>query len=477
MPHLRYPFEEKLNMNIAQRRLQRISSLIAIVGFSFLAVAPFQSIQAATCCNCHPGGDATVNVCLTDSAATCGDILTKAKNPALAGFTCEPKPLEAANCISISKTDPSKGAASAKCVQGPTDATGYKAPDKKGASAVSTIEPIIPNPNINITGLVFSKKLTETDEIISVPFIAEYIAAVYKYAISITVIAAAIMMIYGGFLWIIGASITSITKGKKIIGDALIGLLLVYGSFTLLNMLNPKTVSLQSLQLTNVKHEIWESEEEGSGAESGTISLKGSGPISSTKHVCSTLDACKALCDGCSNASSLPPAPWIASGDQLMDIPQNQPGIIGQGSLRKPVVEALLAAGKAAQARPDGPYTIHVGSTIRSLAGQVKLVCAKICTNNPDILKTIGGAVAWPGGSNHGTGVAVDLMLFKDKKQLTYCCDVPHQTRDTKEENAKILQEIMNSTGWVRLSNELWHFEFGTNGSPNRCTNCSWPPK
>ncbi len=488
MSHLRYPFEEKLNMKIAQRRLQRISSLIAIVGFSFLAVAPFQSIQAATCCNCHPGGDATVNVCLTDSAATCGDILTKAKNPALAGFTCEPKPLEAANCISISKADPSKGAASAKCVQGPTDATGYQAPDKSSVGSVKTVAPIIPKPEVNITGLVFSKQLTETNGNLSVPFIAEYIAAVYKYALGITVIAAALMMIYGGFLWIIGATITSITKGKKIIGDALIGLLLVYSSFTLLNMLNPETVSMKGLQLTNVTQQDWKVDEAlpPAGTGGGTATIGGmSVPLG--KRVCETFDECAKLCV-CPNGITpdLPSTTGIATNADVKPIVlAGHPGISGAGFLRPAALEALYAAGKVAQAKAGGPYTIDVKSTTRSLEQQIKIACQDaICPGTPEAKAKLGPVVAFPGGSLHGSGVAMDITLYKDKTASTprraLTSDtilLKDQVKDSPEAQTKLLQEIMTEAGWFRYCTEVWHFEFGTGGSPNRSQNCPWPPK
>ena len=85
--------------------------------------------------------------------------------------------------------------------------------------------------------------------------------------------------------------------------------------------------------------------------------------------------------------------------------------------------------------------------------------------------------MATPGGSNHGAGVAIDLELWKDKTKLTTAGRKSTQTKDTTKENAKLLQDIMSSVGFVRYCSEVWHFEWGTDSFGKRSKNCPWPPE
>ena len=465
-------FHGKANMKLALRHLPRASTFIASIGFSILALAPFQSVQAATCCNCHPNGNATINICLTDGAATCTDIITKSKNPALADFTCDSSPLDSTTtCKPISSGD-----ASAKCTQGPTDATGYTSDaSKNGASPLTKVEPIIPALGVDINGIKFSNNLVEKDGDVYIPFLGEYIAGVYKYLIGITVISAALMMIYGGFLWIIGASITSITKGKKIITDAVIGLVLVFGTYTILNMLNPATVTLQTLRFPIVAHQDWTADE-GVAASSGGSSSGGSSKL--PERICASLSDCRKYCIcPAGHIDDLPAGKGMASPNELFAIPQNQPGITGTGLLKKEAINALLKAGKIAQAKSGGPYTIRILNTYRPLADQVTIACGAICSDNPKINAKLGKTIAFPGGSLHGSGVAMDIALFKGDKALTTInTKLETQEKESTKENTELLQSIMTEAGWYRYCVEVWHFEVGTAEAAYRSQNCPWPP-
>lgn len=80
----------------------------------------------------------------------------------------------------------------------------------------------------------------------------QYIAVLYRYAIGLAGTAAAIMLVYGGFLYLLGSASGDIGKGKEVIQDALIGLLLVLGSYTILSTVNPNTLSLQIPELKSI---------------------------------------------------------------------------------------------------------------------------------------------------------------------------------------------------------------------------------
>ena len=75
------------------------------------------------------------------------------------------------------------------------------------------------------------------------PFLTDYIAQVYKYAVTVTTVLSTIVIIFAGVLWITSAgNIEQISRAKKMIARAFTGLLLAVGSYTILWTINPQLV-------------------------------------------------------------------------------------------------------------------------------------------------------------------------------------------------------------------------------------------
>lgn len=114
--------------------------------------------------------------------------------------------------------------------------------------------PVVPSLEVAIPGVSFkgSEVGISNDpggQKAQMPFLGQYIGGVYNYLIGIGVITASVMLIYGGFLYIIGATFTQISKGKSVIQDALIGLVLLFASWTILHTLNPNTLKFASISI------------------------------------------------------------------------------------------------------------------------------------------------------------------------------------------------------------------------------------
>jgi lysophospholipase L1-like esterase len=74
----------------------------------------------------------------------------------------------------------------------------------------------------------------------------EYINTVYRYLVSIILVVAIVMVVYGGFLYLTGAAgIGSIQRGKQIIRDALIGMVVVLAAYAILQTINPSTTQFR----------------------------------------------------------------------------------------------------------------------------------------------------------------------------------------------------------------------------------------
>jgi|GEM_PF-7005477 len=99
-----------------------------------------------------------------------------------------------------------------------------------------------------IPGLIFSPA-TADNGTVQVPFLAQYISAIQRYLVGLAVTAAVIMIVYGGFLYLLGSSVGEVGQGKTIITDAIIGLLFVLGAYTILYLFNPNVLELRPLQL------------------------------------------------------------------------------------------------------------------------------------------------------------------------------------------------------------------------------------
>ena len=89
----------------------------------------------------------------------------------------------------------------------------------------------------------------------STAMIGKYIRAIYKYAIGIIGILAAVVLMIGGILWIMaGGNATQITEAKAWIGASLTGLVLALSSYLLLATVNPALVNLKITVVPNVKN-------------------------------------------------------------------------------------------------------------------------------------------------------------------------------------------------------------------------------
>ncbi len=107
---------------------------------------------------------------------------------------------------------------------------------------------------INIPLLEFtnatSKEIGGTVTSITVPWIAQYVAGVYRYAVAVAGVLAAAMMMIGGIKYLTaGGDAGRISAAKGNISNALLGLSLVFVSYLLTLAINPDMTTYQGLQV------------------------------------------------------------------------------------------------------------------------------------------------------------------------------------------------------------------------------------
>lgn len=107
--------------------------------------------------------------------------------------------------------------------------------------------------NVPIPGLDFTQyPIIRAGNILQIPFLQAYVNAAYRYLLSITVVVAAIMFIYGAFQYLLGSAVPQINKGKQVMTDAVIGMLLIFAAHTILNIVNPDLLTVKGLSVTQI---------------------------------------------------------------------------------------------------------------------------------------------------------------------------------------------------------------------------------
>ena len=166
-----------------------------------------------------------------------------------------------------------------------------------GANAADTpvipFQPIKPNPSVPIPGVTFSDARQQDDGTIEIPYLAEYIGGIYRLSVGLGAILAAIMIVYGGFRYMLAASLPEVKDGKTIIQDAVVGLVVLLSSFLILKTINPKLVEVAPIRIQRIQSTppsddsvydsiSMESDPDASAAEGGTTTsganVSGQGP-------------------------------------------------------------------------------------------------------------------------------------------------------------------------------------------------------
>ena len=102
---------------------------------------------------------------------------------------------------------------------------------------------------IPIPGIKFSD-LTVNGQEMSIPWIAQYISGIYYFALYAGAILAVVVIMGAGFVWLTSqGNQSTIGRAKEYISNALIGILILLGSYALLYNINPQLVELAALKI------------------------------------------------------------------------------------------------------------------------------------------------------------------------------------------------------------------------------------
>lgn len=197
------------------------------------------------------------------AAQTCSWLYTK---EGLTTYTCDRLDLgtksENPDTKCASATKPSK------CTSAAVQSGDCVCCCKEVAATLNTTMPKITIPDIKLQINIPGLSLTKGADILAncqkdakgnpikctFPWISEYVAGVYKYAIGIVGILAAVVLMIGGVIWIVaGGSATMIGEAKAWIGASLTGLVIALCSYVILYQVNPALVGFKNLEIQFVE--------------------------------------------------------------------------------------------------------------------------------------------------------------------------------------------------------------------------------
>ncbi|MSU75383.1 MAG: hypothetical protein EXS55_02625 [Candidatus Magasanikbacteria bacterium] len=312
---------------------------------------------------------------------------------------------------------------------------------------------------IRIPQLTFMDLTGKVDEegYLHIPWIGQYIATLYKFGMGVaSIVAVAIIIKKGLDIAISGGEETA--EHYKRIGQIVIGLIILWGSYTIMFYINPDLVSFRDLRVKLVSR--IELPGENDGIPDGQYPTTGSVEEPSWKG--DTFD--------CAKKESYPEKGVIPTS---ATISYNCLGIIGKITTVPEMKDPLCRVGIIAD---RAGYELRInagGGSYRPFKQQVEGWCKDLAKNKDDWKKT-KSTRAVPGYSNHGHGRAVDMFLAKKGApsgpagQL-FGSSSTEQCRVPLEYIQKIAEFFAAADpNFVRLETEIWHFEYGTAGQSAR---------
>ena len=284
---------------------------------------------------------------------------------------------------------------------------------------------------IKIPGLNFSKlsKYADDEGYIYMPWLGEYIRAVYNFAmVAASIIAVLVIILQGIKILTSGGGDEKVESYKKI-GHVVIGLAIAWGSYVILFTINPNLVQFKPMKLKYIvpTHIVEEEDEVTSGTvESELILVEGPNIVNN-------------------NLSRI--------GSETLELMKQAADI-----LKNDGIQLLITSGH----RKIEKQIQLIRENCQNPPGSDK---CKPWANKPQtcILKGMD-----PANCPHTTGRAVDVWGFKDINgdgtpeqciKLDACSKDPKFDACRKNEcQAKVI-EAMKAVGFCSLNIEAWHFE------------------
>ena len=224
------------------------ATVLALLSWLLLAQPTLAAVNGFNCCACTVG--TVQNICaLTPEGKPCDQSVTILNASFKKKTTC--------TVLADEKCKSKDTAPSAVCINEPAIAekitTGSIPSLAAGGATGTTFVATVPEMGVSIPGVSFPSKLDVTDGKITNPYLAIYVVGIQKYLLGITLVVAAVMILWGGFRYLTSSIAGDLQKAKDVIQDSIIGLVIVLAAFVILSNINPQTTVFSPLRIDSVQ--------------------------------------------------------------------------------------------------------------------------------------------------------------------------------------------------------------------------------
>ncbi len=276
---------------------------------------------------------------------------------------------------------------------------------------------------------------------------SDFVNLIIRIAIALAGAFAVLTIIFSGVQYMGSDSVWEKGESKGKMTAAIGGLILLFCSYLILYTINPDLVNIK-IGGAKLSEGDWEDVMiQDSLVDNDTSHSKG-------QRICNSATECKTICTAyCKNGKCdyTKSVTGVLNPSQAKKIEGIQNITASSGMTASPSVLEGLKKLSGVFATENKGYSANIISAYRPINRQLEIACKD--------LRRVPSAVAYPGGSNHGTGVAVDIYLKQNNKSLSYC----------SIENSKKMDEMMTKAGWSRYTKEAWHYEYGVGTGQTRC--------
>lgn len=103
------------------------------------------------------------------------------------------------------------------------------------------------------TAIPLSVAIGREGEVTSVESLGEYVNAFYEWAFYAALIIAVVMIMIGGLQYMVGKGVGDVQKAKSRISNAIIGVVILLGAYTILATVNPALINLEMPSIPKIK--------------------------------------------------------------------------------------------------------------------------------------------------------------------------------------------------------------------------------
>jgi len=272
----------------------------------------------------------------------------------------------------------------------------------------------------------------DKDGMIELPFIGQYFAGLYQWALLVAGLICAAFIVFGGFMYVTSSGDKQkITLAKERITAALSGLFLLLSSYTILYIINPDLVNFKSSKIQVIEREELDIQQIVNAGTDNDAAAEGVEP-------------------NCAADSDLQKIKGMVklSGAALKD-----------DYLHKDAINALKKANEIAASYGKKLVVIAAARTKQKQEYLWAMALKKYGSEEIARKKVAKPSCSAP----HMTGRAIDACLDGPT-----CSKVAGDFTLT-DQDITDLQKIMQAAGWKRYCPEWWHFEYGLKAS-GRCS-------